>query len=458
MAAKIEIVHNLSGEPGTVILVGYKSEFPLVEIVALREVYPAPHSQETYLRDESDGVVPVMYIMRWFRSSDGIALDVEIPIALAVDASTGATSPITRIEYNVDGPEPEDPASGQNELRDARLLDKEYWIEERGTGSMFVDEITIRNDDGGGFDWTDPDKLFNEGGRYVAYIIEDVDTPSGGGGGTSNDGVITLTGATLGSDDFDAPTMDGKLLVTGYTGTAGTLVFAALSSLPDCRFRYSAQGGTQNYGVWQLNPGDTVQFKNQTLNVLYFEKGSSVECMIRDGVMYLWNYVGNYEQRGTVRGDSNSTRAATLGNLLLGNESTGVLNQSDYPGLFEYLLSLPVGAFVSLGSGTGQWSGDGGIHKSKWGISGTTFRVPHLQGLTRKFGTAAGLYEADGVGPITGATAEITKGNSYTGNPNNTIFGNGANNPTQQNISIDIDTGNTETTVKNFGEIPFIVL
>jgi hypothetical protein len=465
MAARIEIVHNLSGESGTVILTGYKAQFPLVEIPALREVYTAPHAQETYLRTEPD-VLPVMYIMRFWRSSDGISLDTEIPIALAVDASTGAVSPVTRIEYNVDGPEDTDPVSGQNQLRDARLLNKNYWVEERGTGSLFTDEITDRSDDGGGFDFTDPFKNFENGGRYAAYIIEESDETGSGSSPVAGDGVVLLEGP---SDDFVMASMGGKLLIAAYTDPVGTLNFAALATIPDCSFRYQTHGGAQNYGVWQLNPGDTVQFMNQAVNKLYFAKGESIECSIVSGVMYVWSYNGRAAIRGAVYGDSNSTRAGMLGNLLLADESTGVLEGNDYPGLLAYVQSLPAGAFVSLALwGTSQVVNSGKINqatvypnKSKWGITGTQIRVPHLAGMVSKYlasGEAAGRYEHDQVGSFE-AIPTLHKGFSYTGSPNNDTIGNGntgAADVVQQNAKF--NTANASTKVINFGEIPYIIL
>lgn len=466
---RIEIRHNFTGETNFVILTWVKTSAPLAEVG--REVYPAPHSEDTLLVTE---LSPVMYLVRAYRSADGVGLDQQIN-ELAVDASSGAIYPITRIEYTVDGDGPYDPASGQGSLRDPRLMDQTYWIEERGTGSLFTDEIVDRPDAGGGFDFANVEKLFYADGRYVAYIIERVDAGgegSGSGAGGETDGVVLLQGAVLNADDFDRATMNGKLLITDYSSTVGTLNFPALITIPDCRFRFSAHGGAQNYAVWQLNPGDTVNFKNQNLNVIYFEKGSSIEAMIKDNILYLWNYSGNYERRGTVIGDSNSARATTLGNLLLANESTGVLQGADYPGLWQYVQSLPAGAVKNLGSGASQWSyfdittGEY-PNKSFWGIDlgAGTFRVPHLAELTRKFittGENAGRFQDHAVGPL---SLEIREGSggSSTGPILNSGFS-GQDNPGPW-ITNGLPTAEkyirstgTETLVKNFGEIPFIIL
>lgn len=86
--------------------------------------------------------------------------------------------------------------------------------------------------------------------------------------------------------------------------------------------------------------------------------------------------------------------------------------------------------------------------------------MPHLKNLAARFintGEYPGRYQHDAVGSFEG-TLSVEHGFTFTGPPNSTRFGNGANSPSYEDHAAIMDTGNSETTMKNYGEIPFIVL
>jgi len=215
--------------------------------------------------------------------------------------------------------------------------------------------------------------------------------------------------------------------------------------------------------VHQFDAGDTVRFNNQNVNVIYQAKNEVLSMYFHSGVCYVIKYDGRAMQRGSVMYDYDNSRASDTDALLLANESTGELLESDYPGLYAFVEALPSGS-VPLGTSVGQWSYDsgGGVYPNKrfFGIQTTApkkIRVPHLTGMVAKVGSTPGLYEADNVGSFTG-NISMPKGHGYTGGPNVARMGNGANSPVNIDIPFTYTGAVTETRVKSFGQIAYIIL
>lgn len=304
MQGSLEIRHNFAGETGYVIMVPKKTTAPLSNVVCTidgvinqtRKVYPAPHSEVSVLIEDLE---QVWYFIRFYRSADGVALDEEI-LTIAGNAKSGAAYPVTRYEYVVDrgndnisegtGDEVwSDPVSGTIELRDERLAYKYYWVQERGTGDLLQisssKEILDRSDAGGGFDFTQPGKQFNEGGVYVVTVIEKTDVAdSGGSGGGSSLSIVNLTA----DDTFDTATMNGALIFANKAGSGLlTLTFGALAGIGNCSFSVSTHGGNQDYLALQLNAGDTVKHQRKDRNVILMGKGEDISIVIDSNIMYV---------------------------------------------------------------------------------------------------------------------------------------------------------------------------
>lgn len=316
-------------------------------------VYPAPHSQESLLIEDLD---PVEYNVKSYRSVDGVTPDSEI-FTLDCDASKDAQYDTTTYTYIVDrgesGTDPDwaDPTSDTIELRDERLLDARYTVHERGTGIMIPPgetgaEYTDRSDDGGGFDWTVTDKVFETGGVYHVTVYDRVDVtetePDSGGDEVNNIYILED------DEDFDRDAMHGKLIYANGSGDLLTLTFPNLLLIADCYFRVGTQGGDQRYLVLQLDAGDTVKHQGQDKNVLYIGKAEGMAIMIRNNVMYIIQDNTNYFRLGQrIWGDKQEL------NTLFRDGSE--YNQADYPRLVEFMDSLPVGQVVAYGTSPGQW-------------------------------------------------------------------------------------------------------
>lgn len=382
---RIEIKHNFASETDYVIITWRKTSNLLAEVG--RHVYAAPHTEESLI---IEGLDPVMFLVTPYRSADGVALDQIIPNQLAVDARTGSIFPITRKEYVV-GTGGVNPAADQGSLRDPDLLNKAYYVEERGTGSLSTTEITIRNDDGGGFDFTDVDKKFEDGRRYFIYIIERVDAPDLSGGNGNGYNVVVITANT----DFD-PDIANSLIVANFAGNKGKFTFGNLLTLPDCRMKFQTHGGNQIYLQIQLDVGDTINFQGEEKNVIYLAKGEELEIIIKENVMYVLSYSGNAKIRGSVHLDHYSARHTEKKCYVLADEDTGVLDGEDYNGLYEIVLGM---------SGTidlADWAANKGKFAYDTSLVTKNFRVPSLRGQAVKTtyfpANAPGVLEPQQVG------------------------------------------------------------
>lgn len=353
---RIEIVHNFTGETGYVILVPHKTTAPLADVICIidgvaaqtRKTYAAPHSQQSVLFEDLD---TVMYFITAYRSADGIALDEQINI-LACDAKSGAQYPITKYDYVVDRGLTGDPIDGDSGLRDSRLLNKKYWVEERGTGTMMDQdtsaELTDRSDDGGGFDWTDSFKKFNSGAVYIVFVIERTDFVSAGpsSSGTEFSDVVVITTTV----DFDSSTMASKLLIINSTDTVVQLTMQNLALLPDLKFRLNTHSGSQRNAVIQLDAGDTVKFNGEDRNSIILGKGEDIEILIKNNVMYVMNPIGDFDKVG----ERSLVSALSKNGLQLNGT---VYQQADVPRLMWYLDNkADAGEIVAEGVSSGQWS------------------------------------------------------------------------------------------------------
>lgn len=450
---RLEIVHNFDGEVGYVIIRWFKTTAPgtpasgLVNGVTVTEVvYPFPHDQESLLIEELD---PVMYRVVAFRSADGITPDEEIT-SLACDASIAARYILSVLTYIVNRGNPGDPFPGDTGLRDPRLLNKNYIIYERGTGPMIppeeseVGEYVDRSDDGGGWDWTDPDKIFNEGGVYTVSVQERVDIAPATGGSSDYNEVIDISGTPT----YDVTTHSRKVLNAVFAGAVGSLAIPNLSLVGDSKFKLITHEGTQRNVIVQFDVGNTVEFRGQPVNKIVLGKGEWIEILFKDNIAYVTGYSTNHDVLGFVEWSWNDADGV---NTMIA-DGAGPFNETDYPRVSELLDSLPVNTKVSIAT----WNSDT-TQQGKWGRSAGQFIFPKLiNNFVRAIATNGGRYEPDTVGPHTHSftTGDIA-GRSDNANDRDVMLPNtpGMTRTTATNSG----TGSsTETTVKNIGLIPHI--
>lgn len=437
--------------------------------------YPSPHVNEQL---HVDNLPEVWHIVRFWRSSDGIAKDVLL-LELAGNARTGAVFPINRYEYVVDRGESEagvwaDPVAGDIGIRDTRLADKEYWIEERGTASLLKSEIIDRSDDGGGFDFNTAGKLMQSGAVYVAYVITRLDlpgedTPTSGGGGM-NDFYILEN-----SETFDPLTMGNKYLLSTFSTVVGTLTLGPLATMPDTRFRLLTHGGLQRNVIIQLALGDTCVFLGNAVNKITLGKGEEIEIVIKNNTLFVVERFTAHERLGQV--------VWSYKPLINGLEADGGLRAlADYPRVLELLLTMPPNVVVGDSDWQTTTTIDGQpnipINKGRWMYDGTNFRPPDLRDRMIKALTAtdgsiySGRYEHQkllehGHGLASnndnGGSPYMSGAHSTGGNLGYDL--NGSSGPINEyrsgppiNIATGASVSNADQKVNNIGLYPLIII
>lgn len=414
----LNISHNFAGESGFIIVEWVRSTAQGTPVVGhvtgtalgaqndtdqTEVFYPAPHNNEQL---QVINLPEVWHLVRFWRSADGVSKDILL-LLLAGDAHTGATFPINRYEYVVnrgytnvfpvttDGIW-EDPVENDVGIRDTRLLNTLFWVEERGTGSLLTSEIVVRDDQGGGFDFADPLKQMNDGAVYVVYAISTVETGDDSGLVTEDD--IYILDSNQG---YNPVTMGGRTIIVDAPTEVVTLTFGLLSGVADSWFKIQTHTGTQRNAVLQLNAGNTADFRKQAVNKIVLGEGEDAEILIKDGVMYVRSHNTNHENLGAVK-----WAWKQLLNALKADGS--LLALVNYPRVAELINSLPASSVVNeVTWQTLAVQADGlnaYVNKGKWMSDGTNFRPPDLQNKTLKAlsaldGTvASGRYEHQRVG------------------------------------------------------------
>lgn len=394
----LSVRHNFTGQTDYIIMRWYKSTAPLTELG--RVVYPAPHVEESYV---IENLQPVWHLVEFWRSVDGVALD-ELLLTLAGNARIGAVYPISRYEYvvgrgyNQDSPVAtdgvwSDPVQDDTGIRDTRLLNSFYWVEERGTGSLLTAEIVDRSDEGGGFDFTEGSKVMEEGAVYIVTAITRIEVFGSSGSGvtdTSEAGVFIMTE----SQDYNFAQMNNKLIVVDASDVVVTLTFGNLLTLQNGGFRMQTHQGLQRNVILQLDAGDTVWFKNQQRNKIILGRGEKIKIIIFDNVIYVEDDKTGYDDFGK----------RIWADFILENTlpcDGTLLAHANYPRVQELLNELPVGAVVSETTWNTLVVEDGVNtypNKGKWMSEGADFRPPDLRDMAIKAmptlvaGTPAGSY------------------------------------------------------------------
>lgn len=477
--AQIGLRISVSGLSGSLLIVWKEASAPLAE-VGRSAAFAFPYNAVYSITD----INPVSHIVQLWRSDDGVSLD-QLIVGWTIDASIYSEISADTYQYKVGrgtvvvGPPAwEDPDDTDTELIDERLdgaTEDELYVVEAGYGPRANDEYDLRV--GGGIVLLDG-KTFDQD---VRWFITRHKTVAQAVPPTSNQS--QFAGVAVITDDRDvfvsgSDNLYNKLVIANKAGSVLTLNFPDLMLIPNhTRISFNTHDGTQKYLKLQFDAGDTVKFFNVAKNVVYLAKCEEISIYFLDGVCYVTSYYGRALHRGSVYADMDSSRHTDTLAYLLADEATGVLNKTDYPGLYEFIEGLPASHAVPLGTLTGQWSHEvivnaGKINeattypnKSKFGIDTVafTFRVPHLKALSRRFvntGELPGRYQHDAVGKHE-ATMTVNKGWAYTGPSNNaTHFGNGDPFHAAAGAHTDIkfETGNTESIMKNYGETPYIIL
>ena len=439
--------------------------------------YPAPFINEQL---QVINLPEVWFLVRFWSSPDGTTKD-QLLIELAGNARTGALYPVERFEYVVDrgwsNTSPvvtegvwSDPVQDDTGLRDTRLADQLYWIEERGTGSLIAAEYTDRSDVGGGFDFTEVGKVMNSGAVYVVYVLTRVDLAgddSGSGAVGAGDCSVFILNA---DQDYNPVTMNGRTLIANFSTTVGQLNIPNLLLVADSCFKVQTHGGMQRNVRIQFDAGDTIKFRGEDVNEILLGQSEEIHISIIDNTAYIINHNTNHFRLGQV--------VWSYKELLNGLKADGsLLALADYPRVEELINSLPASSVVSeITWQTTAAQSDGqtvAINKGKWMSDGVNFRPPDLRdrmlkALTALDGSvASGRYEHQALMNhkhyITGGADNLEDGeylaetHSTGGNLGYNLYGSTVA-PTKHKTGDPVTVGSADQKVDNIGLYPIICI
>lgn len=479
--AKIYIKYDFSAISSPyIILVCVENSAPLAEVGRI-VLSPGSYAGGSTF----SGINPTQHTVKYYQSGDGSALGSLIG-TLSVDATIYNEPQIEIITFQVDAGRGEpyyDPAAGDNSYSNPSLAgctkdpegegDK-FVLYQEGLGMVdpsYIDDST------NGFTFN-TDKTFQPDERY--QIIKYVTVS------TQPQELITRPFADIIELDADitfGSTHYNSFIRADFAGSVGTITFPAHASVPNyTRVKISTHGGSQNYLVLQFNGSETVKFCNQNKNKIYLAKCEEIELHWKDGVCYVVDYKGAFLNRGNVV----ASYAATSGPFLPAHVDTGVLYKTDYPGLYAFIESLPVGTAVALANWNDTQTINGEtkyVNRSRYGIDTITetFRVPHLANLTHRFLKASGTTDTERVNDVAGGyqadelrehdhTTHAQGGIAGSGGPyflnraagskryagaGGDNFGGGTAVDDTMRTSED---GGIETRMENYGQIPLIQL
>lgn len=467
--ARIGLNISVSGLTGKLIIRWVKASAPLAE-VGRSAAFDFPY-EDVYTINNLNRVV---YIVELWRSTDGVALD-QLIKDWSIDASVVNTATLETYQYQVDrgwdNTTPDstgaevwaDPVDLDTELTDERLdgaAKSELIVHQSGYGRLLDAEYDLKP--GGGIILL-AGKTFDSGVPWSITVSKVDDTaldPGPLGSGGQFEGVEVIT-ADQDFDDLATP-LANKLVIADFPGSVGVVTFPDLALIPDgTHVTFNTHKGNQNYLTLQFDAGDTVEYLNEEVNVIYLAPCQTISLFFFDGVCYVVREPSNGLNRGKIEPDFDAARAENTRAYLLADEATGELNEADYPGMYAFIEALGSGV-VNLGGGVGEWSYDsgGGVypHKRKFGIKTTDpkkFRVPHLVGVSIKAGLAPGDYEKDTVY----VNPAVVQGVQVNGIETATTWD---SSPGEMNLrtpkTIQSDVGITETRVKSVLQIPYIIL
>jgi hypothetical protein len=457
--AKIYHKFNFTGVSAPyVIAVLTEHSAPLAEVD--RQVFTVFDNADTF-----DNLNPVMHRIRYYESSDGTTLG-NLLVGASIDATIYNEPGIEIITFEVDagrGAPHYDPVATSDTYSNPNLDGATYSLFVEGLGLVdpsYYDDIT-----GGGFQWnTGRTWAGGEKGQIIKFLSVST-TPVSIVSKPFTDIVEFDADFTFGATHYN------KFFRTDYAGTAGKVTFPAHATVTNLvKVKFSTHGGNQNYLTLKFDGSETVKFFNQDVNEIHLAKGEEIELSWKDGLCFIIDYKGNYALRGDVLA-SNSMKS--FGPFLHAHIDTGVLDKADYPGLYDFVLNLPVGQACDLADWNTSATVNGKTkfpNRSRYGIDtlAEQFRVPHLANLGIRYLKASGSTDTERVNDVAGGYQDdmyLAHVHSvYPPDSNDqagfgkTTTGNSAGEGTGITPYNTASSGGTETRMENYAQIPLIYL
>lgn len=417
---------------------------------------------------------PVQHRIRYYNSTDGVALGSLIG-GLSIDATIYNEPGAEIITFEVGagrGAPHYDPAIGTKIYSNPNMDGNVFTVSQEGYGLLNPDDAVINPKDyapytGGGFEFTTA-KEFQEGERYIVV----------------NFLVVSVAAATVIARPFqDLVSFNANFtfgvshyntfFITDFSSSTGTVTFPAHASVANfTRAKFSTHGGSQNYLILQFNGAETVKYFNQNVNKIYLAPGEEIELQWKGGVAYVVDYKGNYLLRGKLIASYENLSSRPF---LYAHFDTGVLDKADYPALYAYIESLPVGVAVTLSTWNNTAVVNGKtkfVNRARWGIDtiSETFRVPAPQNLGIRFLKGDVSADTERVNDISGGYQDDmypahthtwfrprtdTIGTQYEANRMRSDNSRGLWTGDSQNTG---SSGGVESRMENLGQIPLIYM
>jgi hypothetical protein len=365
---------EISGYTGSFIMTWYKKTTPLVEAGRSDAIaFPVPPQKIT-----AANLSPVVYIFKFWQSSDGIALDTLLG-QWDIDASAYNGGVATTYEYVVDrgytnlsptntGTEVwADPANGDTEIVDERYAgaaQDELQVSMRATGIRRSDEWSVLP--GGGIQLEVSDETFTGDGStgdsiFVTHFRK-VSTNTNNSGGSDYSDVLNVNA------DITVDVTFANKLINCISSQPVTIIdFPDVATLGDQKLKFSTHGMAGNYLSLHFALGNSVLFNGENKNKIHIPKGKTFELLIKSGAYYVLDDKTGYDLRGK----------RTFVDKL--NVSQILLNGAEYqidemPGLWEFVENLPA---TQKTTDLTAWGTIAGNHKYYYNIGGGVFKVPN---------------------------------------------------------------------------------
>jgi hypothetical protein len=302
---------------------------------------PQPTTRNIVIADLN----PIPYQFEFYESDDGIALGVLLA-SYVIDVGKIFQAIMTLYEFKVGRGEANDPAANATQYTNSALAGftaERLIVTQRVVGprSFLMGEIEVL--DAGGFKFPDDsDEVFNDQDFWTVWALNliTVQDPVNITRGRFKDIIEFDDDLTITDDHYDC-----LLEAAGPDTDLLTLTFPPLAGIPnDVAFGITTHGGDQRYVAIQLDGSDICRFMRDTKNIFWLGKNETIYVIIKDGIMKVSDYNGDYARVGQkVKRDIDfTTDPGDESPLNIVAEVGGWLLIADYPRLYyEFVNKLP---------------------------------------------------------------------------------------------------------------------
>lgn len=236
---------------------------------------------------------PVVHIVEFWRSSDGVALD-ELIRSWSLDFGINSLPSIVQYDYVVDRGNTEgtlgegdywaDPANEDDQIIDERLngnSQDEIRFEQRGGIKYRNDEYELVT--GGGVKLVNGTLFGDAGQTYTVTLFKQNEISSTSTTSSDYTDVKFVTAnATLDN------TFYRKTIIANKSGSGVLQIdFPDFLLITNTKMKFQTHQGNQDYLVLQFDEGNTLKYRGEDVNFIALGKGEEFEIGFKDNVPYV---------------------------------------------------------------------------------------------------------------------------------------------------------------------------